>query len=182
MSAGKGMAKVWLNMMECAGGHLPECCIVCGSEEDIEYLEREMEYRPPWPTAFLGLHFIGWHLIGGFLGWFSERFTQLLFTKFPYCPDHYGDWDRRDRRQHLGVLVIALGWMGPMIATFVLNNNMRMSTNALAVGISATFLGLVVVYSLGFKAIHVAGVKTTRVLIADVHPDFKESVQRRRET
>jgi hypothetical protein len=121
------MAKVWLALWECMGGDLPACCIVCGCEEEVEYLERQMEYRPSWPLAFLGLHFFGWHVIGAVLGLFSERHNQVLLTKFPYCRDHYGYWERRDHRQHLGILIIALGWMIPSLVTFVRNNNMRLS-------------------------------------------------------
>jgi hypothetical protein len=174
------MAKVWLNHLELMGGSLPECCVVCGCEEEIEYLDRELEYRPNWPLAFLGLHFIGWHLIGGFLGWFSERYKHERFTRLPYCPDHYGYWEHRDRRQHLGILIIALGWLIPMIVLFIQNNRVQFSANALTVAIGATVLGLIVIYSLGFRVIHVSKVETTRTRLSDVHPDFVDAVEKRR--
>lgn len=136
------MAKVWLSLRECASGDLPTCCVVCGCEDDIEYCEREMEYRPNWPTAFIGLHFIGWPLIGAAIGLLTERYNREVLTKLPYCGDHYDYWEKRDHRQHLGVLIIALGWLLPMLVTFVINNNVRFSRNAITVAVAATVIGV----------------------------------------
>jgi hypothetical protein len=171
------MAKVWLPHWQCTSGDLPACCIVCGCEEEIEYLDREMEYRPSWPATLLGFHFLGWHLIGGALAWFSERYNQVLFSKFPYCGDHYDYWQKRDRRQHLGILIIALGWMLPFLAAIIDNHNARLSAKGIMIGIVATVIGLIIAYSYGFKIIHVAGMKKARILLADVHPDFAAAVE-----
>lgn len=171
------MARVWLHLGDCAGGHLPGRCVVCGSDEDVEYLVREMEYRPKWPISFLGLHFVGLPLVGAFLGWFTERYNREVFTKLPYCGAHGSYWERRDFRQHLGILIVALGWLLPLLVTFALNNNARLGDTALAVALSATAVGLAVIYSLGFRAVHVADLRKARLLLADVHPDFVAAVK-----
>jgi hypothetical protein len=175
------MAKVWLTLWECAGDNLPACCIVCGCEEEIEHLDREMEYRPRWPFAFLGLHFIGWHVLGGVLGFFSERSNQVVLTRFPYCPDHYGYWHKRDRRHHLGLLILALGWLLPFLVTFINNNNRRLSSQGIVIVAVATAIGLIVIFSCGFKIIHIANMKKIRVLVADVHPDFAAATEHHRD-
>lgn len=173
------MAKVWLGLIECMSGDLPACCVVCGGEDDVEYFEREMEYRPNWPLAFLGFDIIGWHLIGAALGWFSERYNQVMPTKLPYCEDHYDYWEKRDRRQHFGILVIALGWIVPLVVTFINQNNVRLSPTWIAVGATATVLGLVIIYSFGFSIVRVEAVKKARILLAGVHPDFAGAIEER---
>jgi hypothetical protein len=172
------MAKVWMNPWECASGELPPCCIVCGCEDDVEYLERQLEYRPNWPLALLPFHFIGWHLIGGALGWFGERHNQVILTKFPYCYEHYDYWHRRDRWQHVGALTLALGWLVPCLVTFALNNNMRLSPRAIAIVATASAIGLAMILWGGFRIVHVAGMKKARVRMANVHRDFADVVER----
>jgi hypothetical protein len=67
--------------------------------------------------------------------------------------------------------------MIPSLVTFVRNNNMRLSTNGIVTGTLATVIGLIVAFSHGFKIVHIARVKNTRVLVADVHPDFAAAIE-----
>jgi len=64
------------------------------------------------------------------IGWFGERHNRTVLTKLPYCDRHYHYWEKRDHRQHLGLLIMALGWLITLVVTFINNNNV--TANAFA--------------------------------------------------
>lgn len=176
------MAKVWLTYKQCSTGRsLPRCCIVCGGEDEVEFLERDFEYTENWVQWMNLLHilsFFGSSFFGLF-GFF--RFERELTTHFPYCEDHYDFWHKNDLIKHLGILILAVGALVPLLISFVMYNHMRLNGILLTIAVLSIAVGVLMVLYATFKCIHISCIDESGFQFIGVSEEFCESVVEARE-